>query len=319
MTDEILNRAREGAPLNKRDAIALLSIGNLSPGFYALLAAANAASRERYRNRGYIFAQIGVNSAPCNGNCRFCSFARDSFSVDAQYEKSAAQVLSEARAVAAEGIDALFLMTTADFDQDEFIRIGQAVRYILPQGVQLIANVGDFNAGYAARLRAAGFSGAYHIVRLREGTDTDISPQTRVATLDAIKSAGLELFYCVEPIGREHTYDEIAEEMLRARDYGVDVMAVMARVGVRGTRYEGAEPISELELTKIAAVARLVTDPKKSMNVHEPRQTPLLAGVNQLYAEYGANPRDTSAQTSQSRGFDTARVRAMLRGAEWEI
>ena len=33
--------------------------------------------------------------------------------------------------------------------------------------------------------------------------------QTRIDTLDAIKKAGLELYYCVEPIGPEHTNAEI--------------------------------------------------------------------------------------------------------------
>jgi biotin synthase len=36
------------------------------------------------------------------------------------------------------------------------------------------------------------------------------------------------------------------------------------------------------------------------MNVHEPIQVALLAGMNQLYAEVGANPKDTDSQTVQS-------------------
>lgn len=44
----------------------------------------------------------------------------------------------------------------------------------------------------------------------------------------------------------------------------------MKRVCVSGTPlYEKGE-ITDLELTKIIAVTRLVTRPKKSMNVHEP-------------------------------------------------
>ena len=43
------------------------------------------------------------------------------------------------------------------------------------------------------------------IVRLREGKDTDIPPQRREKTLQAIAESGLDLYYCVEPIGKEHT------------------------------------------------------------------------------------------------------------------
>ena len=74
-----------------------------------------------------------------------------------------------------------------------------------------------------------------------------------------------------------------------------------------------------LELTKIAAVTRLVTRPRRSMNVHEPTEMALLAGVNQLYAEYGANPRDNLVQTSQGRGFRTDKVKQMLENADYTV
>ena len=228
-------------------------------------------------------------------------------------------MVSEAKAVAGEDIEALFLMTTADYDKDKFIAIGQTVRNVIPQSIQLVANIGDFNSIYANKLKTAGFSGVYHIVRLREGVDTNISRDVRIATLDAAKEAGLELYYCIEPIGREHTYEEITDEMLRARDYGVNVMAVMARVSVNEKQYKEKDTVTELELTKIAAVTRIVTNPQKAMNVHEAKKMPLLAGVNQLYAEYGMNPRDTSSKTEASRGFNTAFVKKMLLDAEYTI
>jgi biotin synthase len=96
-------------------------------------------------------------------------------------------------------------------------------------------------------------------------------------------------------------------------------MAVMGRVGVPGTPLEKSITLSELELTKIAAVTRLVTNPKKSMNIHEPMKMPLLAGVNQLYAEDGVNPRDTDSKTDNNRGYDIQTVKKMLCDAEYEI
>jgi len=55
-----------------------------------------------------------------------------------------------------------------------------------------------------------------------------------------------------------------------------------------------------------------VVNPSRSMNVHEPMQMPLLAGANQLYAEVGANPRDTRSLTEQGRGFSPAKAWALL-------
>ncbi len=314
----ILSKSAQGAPLTRADAVELLRIRNGSDDFYALIAAANRKSRLEFGNRGYVFAQIGLNSARCSGNCKFCSLARESYALPSEGEKTKDEILREAEAILNEGIDALFLMTTADFDQQQFIDIGHGVAQLTAGRASLVANIGDFDEVTARSLMAAGFTGAYHIVRLREGIDTDIAPQTRVQTLDAIRAAGLQLYYCVEPIGPEHTYEEMAEEMLRAREYRVDVMAVMRRVGVSGTPLAGAGERSELEMTKIAAAARLVTDPKRSMNVHEPMRMPLLAGVNQLYAEFGANPRDEAAHTEGSRGYTVRRVRQMLRDAEYD-
>ncbi|RYD05008.1 hypothetical protein N752_11635 [Desulforamulus aquiferis] len=96
--------------------------------------------------------------------------------------------------------------------------------------------------------------------------------------------------------------------------FNVKVMAVMRRIPVPSTPLYEKGQIPAIELTKIAAVTRLVTLPKRAMNAHEVTQMTLLTGVNQLYAEYGANPRDTASQTEKSRGFSVRQAWDML----WE-
>ena len=315
----ILAKAEKGEQLSREDAVALLHTDNTSSSFYQLIAAANERSRRVFGNKGYIFAQIGLNAYPCSGNCSFCSLAEKHFVVGEHYEKSCEEVVAQVREMETDRIEALFLMTTADFSQQKFLEIGRAVRGVLDKKVHLVANIGDFDEKLAVQLKEAGFDGAYHIVRLREGTDTQIPREKRIATLDAITKAGLDLYYCVEPIGPEHTYEELADEMLRAREYKVNMMAVMGRVGVPGTRFADSGEITELELTKIAAVAGLVTAPGKSMNVHEPKKMPLLAGVNQLYAEIGINPRDTSEKTEDNRGKGIRETVKLLEEAEYRV
>lgn len=319
MYDDIMRKIDNGSVLTKEDAIALLHIENTSDDFYRLLSKANRLSRLHYENKAYIFVQIGINSAPCSGKCKFCSLSEDSFSVDLQFEKKAEQVEAEAKILSQENFDALFLMTTADYDRDKFLSIGKAVKKIISPNVQLVANIGDFDYDYAIRLKKSGFSGIYHVVRLREGTDTAIEKSERIKTLDAIKQAELDLYYCVEPIGKEHTYEEIVDEMIRARDYNVDIMAIMGRVGVKGSAYNESNSLSEIELTKIAAVTRIVSNPKKSMCIHEPKPMALLAGINQLYAEYGSNPRDNNADTIKNRGLNIESVKQMLLDAEYVV
>lgn len=307
------------SPLSKEEAIQLLKIKNDSMEFYQLLAKANELSRKEYDSKGYIFVQIGLNSAPCSGNCKFCSMAQQNYVMKGENQKELSEILSEVDHAERQKVDAIFLMTTADYDMEQYLEMGREVKKHISKNTMLIANVGDFDLAFAKRLKEAGFYGVYHIVRLREGEDTDLAVAQRIQTLDAIRDAGLELLYCIEPIGPEHTYEEIADEMIRARDYHVNIMACMKRVNVLGTKFCEVGEITDLELTKIAAVTRLVTRPKKSMNVHEPKQMSLLAGINQLYAEVGVNPRDCEVETSQNRGKSIEQMKDMLMQAEYHF
>jgi biotin synthase len=50
----------------------------------------------------------------------------------------------------------------------------------------------------------------------------------------------------------------------------------------------------------------------KNIAVHEPNQIGLMSGANVVYAETGANPRDSEIDTSANRGLDMVRCRKML-------
>lgn len=290
--------------LSEGEIIDLLRINNFSGEFYELLAASNALSRRKFGSRGYVFTQIGINAEPCPINCKFCSMAAAHYSLNEQWRKSVEDICQDVRFLQQSYFDDFFMMTTANYPQEDFISVGRSVRKLLRKEQKMVANIGDFDFDTALKLKEAGFTGAYHINRMREGTDTMASPADREATFRAIKEAGLELYYCIEPIGPEHTYEELAAEILRAKELKIDVMAAMRRIAVKGTPLYERGQISDLELTKIVAVSNLAVNPARSMNVHEPIKLAMLAGVNQLYAEVGANPRDTDSHTEQSRGFN---------------
>ena len=302
----------------KQDAIKLLEINNTSCEFYDLLSKANAMSRNAYA-KGHIFVQIGIDTGACSGNCKFCSIAKDNIKDNKMYQKSIEEIETIVKALDFNDISAVFLMTTADFNKNKFIEIATAVKKIIPSNVDLVANIGDFDISYAEKLKETGFTAVYHIVRLREGIDTDISVETRLKTLNAITQTGLKLFYCIEPIGVEHTYEEIVEEMFRAKELNVDVMAVMSRVPVAGTPYENIPEVDDLELSKIVAVTRIVVDPKISMNLHEPKAIATAAGVNQLYAEIGVNPRDIGENTELTKGYTVEFAKHALQTAQYIV
>lgn len=303
--------------MEKKEIIKLLETENHSPAYYQLLQQANAYSRSAFQGKGYVFAQIGIDAQPCDVNCKFCSFARDSFCAANASMKTLQEVVEQAKRLVESGMNEMFLMTTANFPKETYLEYGRAVKEILPEGMPLVANVGDFDDEYAKRLKETGFTGVYHICRLREGTDTKAPLSARIHTLEAVKKAGLELYYCVEPIGPEHTYSEIADEILRATEYPVYVMAVMKRIAVAGTPLSANGEISFAELAKICAVSTLAVRPRRAMGVHEPDEFCLMAGANQVYAECGSNPRDVNTATEQNRGFSVADAEALLNRVEW--
>lgn len=317
--EKILDSALKGKVLNKKEAVRLLNIKNASHEFYNLLSVANKMTRLEFDNKGYIFAQIGLNAEPCSKNCKFCSMGKNHYSMESQWEKDTSTILDEVESVLKQSVNDIFLMITADYSLDKYIKIASEVKKIIPENIKLVANMGDFDYETACKLKKIGFTGIYHILRLREGIDTDIAPEVRIKTLEAIRKAELDLYYCVEPIGPEHTYEELVDEMIRARDYDVSVMAVMRRIPVKGTPLCEKGQISAIELTKIAAVTRIVSGPKRAMNAHEVTPMTLLAGVNQLYAEYGANPRDNESNTEKGRGYSAKRVRQLLADAEYDV
>ena len=268
---------------------------------------------------GYVFAQIGINAEPCSINCNFCSMASKHYALPERWRKSVDEIAEGVKQLVADRANDIFLMTTADYSVDKFIKIGKAVRGYIPPEIRLVTNIGDFDQPTALCLKEAGFTGAYHIVRMREGIDTEAPVEQRVRTLDAIRDAGLELYYCVEPIGPEHSYEEIADEIFRAKEYQVEAMAVMRRTPVAGTPLSDKGAITTPELCKIAAVTLLVVRPTRSMNVHEVTEMSILAGINQLYAEAGANPRDTDDNTENNRGYTVSSTCKLLENSGYTV
>lgn len=304
--------------LTREDALGLLAIENGSEDYYRLLSLANQYSRKQYKNQGVIFSQIGIDSQACSVNCKFCTMALDSYDSDEKIIKSIEDVVREAKSLVKSGTMEVFLMTTANFDYDLLLDYVKEVRKNIPQDMNLVVNTGDFNLPYAIKLKELGVTGAYHICRLGEGVDSQVSLERRIKTLDAMKEAGLELYYCVEPIGPEHSDEEIVGEIFRAKDYPVQVMAAMKRVAIPGTEIYDRGEINLVTLAKIVAVTTLAVRPQRAMGVHEPDILSLVAGANQIYAECGSNPRDLNVDTEEGRGFTVKGAQDLLKNAEWD-
>lgn len=216
---------------------------------------------------------------------------------------------------------ALFLMTMHEFSLDRLLEVISTVRKEMPAHTQIVVNVGDFDLAQARQMRAAGVNVAYHVCRLREGQDTSLDPQVRRKTFAVIKDAGLDFYYCCEPIGPEHSPAELVEQMFLGIEYGCFQHAAMRRVFVPTVPLSRNGQITERRLAQVVAVVALATlgcKETRNIAVHEPNLLGLAAGANVVYAESGANPRDTQVDTEKNRGLDMAACRTMLYEAGFE-
>jgi biotin synthase len=95
----------------------------------------------------------------------------------------------------------------------------------------------------------------------------------------------------------------------------------MRRVSIPNSPLAQYGQITELRLAQIVAVvtlASLASESTCSIAVHEPNLLGLTSGANVVYAESGANPRDTEADTAVHRGRDVPACRQMLAEAGFE-
>jgi biotin synthase len=201
------------------------------------------------------------------------------------------------------------------FDIARLLHTIRLVRDCIPRETQVVVNIGDFDRAQALDLKAAGVNGAYHVCRLREGTDTALNPEQRKSTIRTIKESGLDWYFCCEPIGPEHSPEELAEQIFLGIEFGCFQHAAMRRVHIPSAPLADRGQISELRLAHVTAVVALATlscPDTRSVAVHEPNLLGLAAGANTVYAETGANPRDTERDTRGNRGRDIRDCKMML-------
>ncbi len=321
LVETLIEAAAGGRPVGDPDQIAaLFEIPLFSPESALLQAAARRLSASACRNRAEVHGQVAVNVGPCPRNCLFCAFAACNGVFDEQHEAPLDYVVSSCRQLEEDGANAVFVMATGAYPFDRFLdRIG-AVREALAPATPLIANVGDFSAPEAAQLKAVGCDGIYHAVRLGEGEVTRIAVEKRLETFAAAREAGLSLGTCLEPVGPEHTTDELVEKLLITRDAHPVYSGAARRIGIPGTELAAHGIVSEARMAHILAVTRLVLPLDVPGNcTHEPNALGASAGANLLWAEVGGNPRDTTERTEEGRGMTVAECREVLAEAEWLV
>jgi len=316
---DLIRKSQAGEQLSRNALMHLLSMSPQSLESYLVMAEANRISRELTGNRAEVHAQLALNLAPCPGNCVFCAFAQKNGIFFDETRLSAEEAVAYALQFEKDGANAIFVMTTARYPFGLFLEISQEIRKNLEPKTLLVANVGDQSLASARRLKDAGYSGVYHALRLREGIDSSLSPEKRKASIHNFQQAGLKVGTCVEPVGPEHTNEELAEMILFTASFSPAYSGAARRIPIPGTEIAGRGTISELRMAQVVAITRLGMPRTVLGNcTHEPCTLGGLAGANLFWAEVGANPRDTKEKTEEGRGETVESCRAIFRECGWD-
>jgi biotin synthase len=318
--DDVLNKTGSGELLSRDELVFLLEFPSDSIEAYMVMAEANRISKEVSEGKAEVHAQFALNLAPCSCDCLFCSFAEVNGVFTASTALSSEQAVAYARQFETDGANALFLMSTAHYPFERFLEISGEVRKNLKPETTLIANVGDQSLKSARKLKDAGFTGVYHAVRLREGIDTTLDVGRRKQSIANFREAGLEVGTCVEPVGPEHTNEELADMIAFTASFNPAYSGAARRIPIPGTRFAALGIISELRMAQIVAVTRLGMPRSVLGNcTHEPCTLGAIAGANLFWAEVGANPRDVEAKTEEGRGESVISCRSVFQESNWEV
>ena len=317
---DLMRKSQDGEQLSRKELIQMLSLSPDSVESYLVMAEANRISKALTGNRAEVHAQLALNLAPCPCNCLFCAFAQKNRVFTAETRLTAEEAVAYAQQFEKDGANAIFVMTTAQYPLELFLEISREIRKNLDPKTVLIANVGDQSLADARKIKEAGYSGVYHALRLREGIDTGLSPELRKKSIHNFQATGLGVGTCVEPVGPEHTSEELADMILFTASLNPSFSGAARRIPIPGTEIAKRGAISELRMAQIVAVTRLGMPRTVLGNcTHEPCTLGGLAGANLFWAEVGANPRDTKEKTEEGRGETVESCHTIFRECGWDV
>jgi biotin synthase len=292
---------------------------NSEEAFYIRWAGRELTNRSA-DGKAEVHAQIGLNGTPCPKNCQFCSFAICNGVRKGKLEMPLEDVVEYAKIYEEDGANAILMLTTATYSFEKLLEMSVAVREVISEDMPLLANTGDMSLEQAQQLKAVGISGVYHAVRMGEGVVTTIPVETRLQTIKNVQEAGLSISTCVEPVGPEHTSEELTEKTRLCIDMDAVSAGLGRRIGIPGTAFYEKGMITEFTGSLFVAVYRLATGLAPRLNCSGHSLLTASAGANLAWAEVGTNPRDTLERTEKGgRGQSLAAAARVFKESGWEI
>jgi biotin synthase len=317
---DLLKKSRNEEEFSREEIIQMLSYCPTSPESMAIMGEARRISEETTGGKAEVHGQFALDLAPCTRNCEWCSFAAKNGVFSERWQVDVPQAVEFAQKFQNEGANAVLTMTTADYPLGKMLEIGAEIRRNIDAELPLIANTGDKTLDQARRMKEGGYDGVYHALRLDEGKKNNLDPEQRLETIRNYQEVGLWVCTCVEPVGPEHTNEQLAAMIRLTASIKPAFSGAARRIPVPGTSMAELGIISELRMAQIVAVTRLAMPRAVRGNcTHEPCTLGALGGASIFWAEIGANPRDDQEKTEESRGQNVEDCRQIYQETDWEV
>jgi biotin synthase len=318
--DLAYNLALEGKRIDDSILIELLELDSASKEASYLGEKARELAGKVVDNKGKIWASIGIDYQTCPMNCDFCSFGEEWNIFEGRHEWTDEEVVEQVEKYVSEGASWITLRTTQYYGIDRLNILAEKVRKEVPGDYGLVANTGEFGKLKAKEMKEAGIDTVYHTLRLGEGKDTKFNIEDRLATLSSVSDADLDLAYLVEPIGPEHSNEEIVKIFKTGLDHGALLTGAMARVLIKGTPLEEKGELSPERLAQIIAVTRLGAGTNApDICVHPPGRQAMEWGANVVVVETGAVPRAEKECCGDWDKFDSKKARKWFEEAGYDL
>ena len=293
LIDRCADEQREGKNQPREVILRLLAMD--PDGEEAMYARKKACelTHEATGDNGGITFSIGVDYAPCAASCKFCSFGTK-WGIATEENKvvlSHEQIIEMAREHIEAGATGVVLRTTEFYPHDDLVALAREMRAAVPGTYGLTVNTGELTLQEAVDFKEAGVQSATHMIRLREGIDTPFPVETRIETIRNIKASGLRWGTCMDPIGPEHTDEEIADLLVLLHSLEPAGIGVMKRSNVPGTPLGEGEELSLNRVMQLVAIVRLTSGFVRSAGCHPAFEETLYSGGNGFCIETGAVPR----------------------------
>lgn len=278
-----IDAALQGETLNYDEALRFMDFAPDSFEAAYTINAARIISRKISKNTGQVYAQIGLDKLPCPVNCDFCTLAiNNNKSSEDEQIVPIEQVIHFSQVFDKTDVHLISLMSTAAYPFELFCACVEEVRSNISDDMPIMANIGDITQEQANKLKHIGVQAFYHAHRLGEGTITSMPSKKRLESLNAAKSAGLQIMTAVEPVRATSTPEEIAQRMFEAIAFKPYCSGVGKLTAAKGTKMENTESISNARARQFACIMRLCAG----------ESIPFGTGAgNVLWVDAGTNPR----------------------------